>query len=125
MLLLRLPMTNLKMTVRADCAVSVCSPPLLSIKALAPLVAIRGGGSPPPFGQTSAILPPPQMPASEISKLSFPPAWSAYWLSSGEHPGPTYTLFSNHRENTGLHHTVPGFELSALSLRGVWAWPRL
>ena len=49
MLLLRLPMTNLKMTVSADGAVSVCSPLLLCITALAPLVAIRGCGESPTF----------------------------------------------------------------------------
>ena len=40
MTLVRPLMTNLKMTVRDGCAVSACSP-LLSIKALAPLVASR------------------------------------------------------------------------------------
>ena len=49
MLLLRPLMTNLKMTVRADCAISVCSPLLLSIKALAPLLASRGWGESPTF----------------------------------------------------------------------------
>ena len=37
--------TNLKMTVRADCAVSACSPLLLSIKSLAPLV-VNGRSQP-------------------------------------------------------------------------------
>ena len=43
MTLVRPLMTNLKVTVRADCAVSACSRLLLSIKALAPLAASAGG----------------------------------------------------------------------------------
>ena len=59
-------MTHLKKTVRDDCAVSVYSPPpLLSIKALAPLVASEGGEL--AFGQMSVILP-SQLLASEIKQ---------------------------------------------------------
>ena len=44
-MLVRPPWTNLKMTLRADCAVSVCSSlPTLSIKALAPQIASGGRG---------------------------------------------------------------------------------
>ena len=50
MMLVRLPMTNLKMTVRADYAVSVCSQTLFCIKASPP--ACRGWES--AFGQMSA-----------------------------------------------------------------------
>ena len=56
MKLVRPPVTNLKMIVRADCAVSACSPLPQSIKALAPLV-VSGGGT--TFGQTS-VLPHPR-----------------------------------------------------------------
>ena len=38
MMLVRPPTINLKMTVRANYAVSACSPLLLSVRALAPLV---------------------------------------------------------------------------------------
>ena len=58
--------------VRDDCAFSACShSPLLSIKALAPLVA-RGGG----VGLWTDIRPPPQLPDSEIEQtfLSANPA---------------------------------------------------
>ena len=44
MKLVRPPATDLKMIVRADCAVSACSPLPQSIKALVPLV-VSGGGS--------------------------------------------------------------------------------
>ena len=54
MTLIRLMMTNLKMTVTADCAVSTCSPFLLS---LAPLVASGWWES--AFGLSP--FPPPQM----------------------------------------------------------------
>ena len=33
--------------------------------------------------------PPPQLPASEIKPVSFPPAWSAYWFLSNEQADPT------------------------------------
>ena len=42
-MLVSLPMTNLKLTVRADCAVSACCPLFQTIKALVPLV-VSGGG---------------------------------------------------------------------------------
>ena len=61
----RPPVTNLKMTVTADCPVPACSPLLLSIKPLAQLVT--GGSWESAFGQTSA-LPCPQLPASEIKQ---------------------------------------------------------
>ena len=51
MTLIRPPMTNFRMTVRADCIVSACGPLPLSIKALAPWSSGRGWGvgvSPPP-----------------------------------------------------------------------------
>ena len=68
-MLVRPPRTNLKMTLRADCAVSVCSSlPTLSIKGLAPLVASGGGGSWP----LDRCLTPSssQLPASEVKQTS-------------------------------------------------------
>ena len=38
---------------------------------------------------------PPQLPASEIKKLSFSPTWPVYWLLTGEKPDPTHIPFSN------------------------------
>ena len=64
-MLVRPPMTNVKMTVRADCAVSACSPLLLSIKALAHWL---------PVGRvslwTDVCPPPPQLLAPEIKQIS-------------------------------------------------------
>ena len=71
-MLVRPPWTNLKMTLRADCAVSVCnSLPTLSIEALAPLVASGSGGSWP----LNRCLTPSssQLPASEVKQTSLSP----------------------------------------------------
>ena len=56
MTLVRPPMTNLKMTVRADCVVSVCRPLLQPRKTLSPLVVSRGWVGESAFGRMS-ILP--------------------------------------------------------------------
>ena len=66
MTLVRPPMTNLKMTVRADCAVSACSPLLLSIKALAPLVV---NGRSQPLDRCSPF---PSFPLVCWNKANFP-----------------------------------------------------
>ena len=80
MTLVRPPMTNLKMTVRADCAISPCSPFLLSIKTLAPLVAsVERVGL---WTDTHTPLHPhPQLLASEI-KQTFLSSNLAYLLAS-------------------------------------------
>ena len=65
-MLVRSLMTNLKMTVRADHAVFICSPLLPSIKALAPLVAIVCGGT----GLWTDVCP-PKLVASEIKQTFF------------------------------------------------------
>ena len=57
MTLVRPLMTNLKMTVKDDHAVSACSLLLLSMKTLVPLTASVGELA---FGQMSAL--PPQLP---------------------------------------------------------------
>ena len=63
MKLVSLPMTNLKLTVRADCAVSACCLLFQPIKALAPLV-VSGGG----ISLWIDIHSPRQLPASEIKE---------------------------------------------------------
>jgi len=78
MMLVRPLMTNLKMTVRDDCAVSAYSHrPPLSIKALTPF-SWRGSGEL-AFGQMSATLP-QQLPESEI-KQTFLSTILAYLFS--------------------------------------------
>ena len=64
-MLVRPPMTNLKMTVRADCAVFAWGPLLFSIKALAHWLPVGVGES--AFGQTSATLP-LQLSTSEMKQ---------------------------------------------------------
>ena len=54
--------------------------PILFIKAVIPCLSGVGGEL--AFGQMSNA--PPQLLASEINKLFFPPAWLVYWLLSGE-----------------------------------------
>ena len=63
-MLVRLPMTNLKMTVRADYAVSVCSQTLFCIKASPP--ACQGVG----ISLWTDVCPPPHPPvaSSEIKQ---------------------------------------------------------
>ena len=80
----RPPMANFKMPVRADCAVSACSPLPPSIKALAPWLSRRESA----FGQASTLSPGCRHPKQ--SKLSFPPTWPLYWLLSGEQPDPPF-----------------------------------
>ena len=58
-MLVRPPMTNFKMTVRADCVVSACSPLPLATKALAPWLSRVGGSWPldrsPPSPQVASV----------------------------------------------------------------------
>ena len=66
--------SNLKMTVRADCAVPACRP-LLFIKALASLVATgREVGRKSDFGQMSTTLPLPGCQHLKQSKLPCVPS---------------------------------------------------
>ena len=65
MMLVRPLVTNFKMTVRADCAVSACSSLPLSIKALAPWLS--GGKS--AFEQVSASPSPAELLASKIKQI--------------------------------------------------------
>ena len=67
MMPIRPPMTNVKMTVRADCAVSACSPLPASIKALAHWLSVGG------VGLWTGLCPSPaRLPASEIKQTSLP-----------------------------------------------------
>ena len=86
--LVRPLMTDLKTTVRPHCAISACSHLLLSIKALASLVARQGEES--AFGQTSAPTP----VAGIWSKANFPfhqPGlfcwlWASKWATNPHTP---------------------------------------
>ena len=101
-------MTNLKMTVQDDCAVSACSTPshLHSVYKSAPhplLVQSGGGGGQgswwgeSAFGQMSATLPPlPPVASIWTNRLSFPLTWHAYQLLSCEQPDP-HTPFGNNQ----------------------------
>ena len=77
MTLVRPPVTNLKMTVREDCAISACSPLLLSIKVLAPLVASGSGVS-----LWTDVCSPCQLLASERKQI-FLSTMLAYLLALG------------------------------------------
>ena len=64
MIMVRPPMTNFKATVRADCAVSVCSPLPLPLKALAHWLSGVGG-----VELWTGVCPQPsQLPASKIKQ---------------------------------------------------------
>ena len=67
MTLVRPPMTNFKMTVRADCAVSAHSPLPLPVKILASWLSGRGGAGP-----WTGVCPPPTQVAGIQNKASFP-----------------------------------------------------
>ena len=74
MMLLRSSVTNLKMTVRADCAISACNPLQTVYKSFCPLVAVMGvvgagGGRREAVGLWTDICPPLQLPASEIKQI--------------------------------------------------------
>ena len=60
------PMTNFKMTVRGDRAVSACRP--LCLQKLLPPDCPQGGWGESAFGQASALPPLPQLPASKIKQ---------------------------------------------------------
>ena len=89
MTLVRLLHNHFKMTVRAYCAVSVCSCLPLPIKTLAPLW-LRGWG----FGLWTGLCPPlpplpPILPCCwplKWSKLSFLPTWPLYWPLRSKQP---------------------------------------
>ena len=82
-------MTNFKMTVGADHAVSACRPLPQPIKALAPWLSVGG------FGLWTRVPCSPPIPSCwhlKLSKLSCPSAWLLYWLLSGEHQTPVSVM---------------------------------
>ena len=83
MLLIRPSMTNFKMIVRADCAVSACSPLPPSIKALAHWLSVGG------VGVWTEVCPSPPVVGIQ-NKGNFPPTWPLHWLLSGEQQNPTF-----------------------------------
>ena len=116
MTLIRSPMSNRKVNVRAEYAVSARSP-LLSMKALTTIVASGGELA---LGLT--FLMPPQLPASKLSNISFPPIWPVCWLLRSKQLEPTSVQFSSvqscsalcnpmNRSTPGLpvHHQLPEF----------------
>ena len=82
-MLVRLPMTNFKMTVRADCAVSTCSP-LLSIKASAPDCQWKG------VSLWTGVRPPHWLPASKVNQSFLSTNLPLYWLLSSDQLDPTF-----------------------------------
>ena len=97
MTLVRPLMTNFKMTIRADWAVSACSPLPLSVKALSSdcQESIRGSGE---GGGRSRILDRHLLLLPLIhcwhpiwSKLCFSPTWLLQWLFSGKQPDPIFS----------------------------------
>ena len=92
-MLVRPLMTNLKMTLRDDCATSAHRPPPASTpnptphppppvyKSSHPLLVGEGRES--AFGHKSTTLP-ANCQHLKWSKLSFPPTWPVCWLLSGE-----------------------------------------
>ena len=86
-ILVRLPVTNFKMTIWADCAVSPWSPYHWSKKVLAHWLLGRRGREW-DFGLTSA-LPDTPVTASKI-KQTFLSTNLHYWLLRGEQPDPTF-----------------------------------
>lgn len=75
-----------QVTIRADCAISACSPLPQSRKALAPDGRQReGGGGESAFGQESAHS--PSCWHWKQSRASFPPTLPHYWLSAWQAAG--------------------------------------
>ena len=85
-------MTNLKMPVRADCAVPAYGPLILSIKPFAPLVVSWGELA---FEKMPALL--PELLASEIKQTFLSTNLAVYWLLSSEQPDPTHPFNNNTR----------------------------
>ena len=88
-MLVRPPMTNFKMTVRADSAVSACSSLPLSVKALASWLSLGWEASRP----LDRRLPSQHHPCLLAYKIkqTFLSTWPLYWLLSKEQPDPTFS----------------------------------
>ena len=76
------------MTAGDDCAVSECSPPTLSMKALTP--AYEGAGES-AFGQMSTTLP-PQFPATELKQIFLSTKLACLLALRQQAVRPTHTL---------------------------------
>ena len=105
MMLVRPPMTNLKMTIRADSAVSICGSLLTSVyKSSCPQVA--GGGGESAFGEMFTTLA-PQLSASEI-KQTFLTTNLACLLAFGQRaarPTPTLSVTLSQRGRSQCLHS--------------------
>ena len=92
MRLTRPPIINLKMTVRADCAVSANSSLSLSIKTRIPcfsgMVQERAGSW--PLDRCPPSPTPSQLPASEIKQTSLSTNLPVYWLLRVKQPDPIH-----------------------------------
>ena len=84
MMVVRPRMTNFKMTVRADCAVSACNPLPRSIKALAHWLAVGGAA----FVQESAYT--PRFPASKIKQAFLSTSLASLLAFEQRAAGPTF-----------------------------------
>ena len=84
--LISLPVTNLKMIARADCAVSACSPVPQPIKALAHWLSGQGESA---FRQDRSLPTPPQLPASKVKQTflstNLASSLSFEWWTAGPH----------------------------------------
>ena len=106
--------------IRDDCAVTACSPLLLSVKARAPLVASWGA-----VGLWTDVPPPAPTPGWQHlkwSKLPFPPTWHVYcfWAVSSQIPSsPVSSAWT-------LDSSLPSalFEISLISACVVAAPPQ-
>ena len=83
-MLVRPPMTNFKMTVRADCAVSTCGPLPLSIKASAPDCQWKG------VSLQTGVGPPHRLPAPKVKQSFLSTNLPRYWLLSSYQLDPTF-----------------------------------
>ena len=95
-MLVRPPVTNFKMTVRAASAVSACSSLSLSVKALSSWLSPGWEGSRPLDRRLPSQLH-PWLLAYKI-KQTFLSSWPLYWLLSEEQPDPTFSYIRGVQE---------------------------
>ena len=117
-MLVRPPLTNFKMMVKADCAVSACTPPrappLLSIETLVPW--LQGGGVGLWTGVYPILWPPPfQLLASKI-KQTFPSTSLGFLLAfeqraagPGFHNIRKYIIYYGINSNKWIQKSGPGW----------------
>ena len=102
MMLVRPLMTNLKMTVRDDCAVSACSPPPLTLLMLSPTpnpLLVWAGGWGKVSLWTDACRPPPTV-AGTWNKPNFPfhqpGLFTDFWMASSQVPNAHLSVTEGH-----------------------------